>query len=956
MEENQKEHIEDISKEIERIPESEKVVMPDIAKKEEVIAKSVEKIPIIKDELAVRKEKVINFLKKKKDWIYYLILSFIVFIGVYIRTRNIPKLKDITTGTWTLGPDLDPFLFLRWAKYIVEHGKLFLIDTMRSVPLAEICSGSQCNAVNTMREMTLLPYMMAWLHNFLAIFSKDITVTYSAIIFPVFMFGLTTIAFFLFARKIFYKQNKKTRNIIALISTAFFVVIPSLISRTIAGIPEKESAGFFFMFIAFYFFLEAFTSKKLKRGIIFGVLAGIMTAGMGLTWGGVGYIFISISMAVIFSFLLGKITKKRFYVFTVWFVSFMILMILFSARYSFMTLMTSTSSGLVFLAFFILLIDFILFKKKLIKIPEKIRGRLPDRIISLLIAIIILALLSTIFFGFSFIPDKVTNFVDQTVHPLDVGRFGVTVAENRQPYFINDWKNDFGPVQWGIPLFFWLFFIGSVFLFNYMIQSLSKKEKIILTFGYVIFLLGLIFSKYSSGSILNGQSTLSMIVYFGGVIAFISLFGYFYYKRYKNGELSVFKEFEFSYILYFIILAMAIMGARGAIRLIMVLASVSPIAVGFLIVMGWKNYFKKRDETKRLFIGVLVLIILIASLFTFWVYYNQDKAMTQNFAPNSYQWQWQKAMSWVRENTPTTAVFAHWWDYGYWVQSIGERATVLDGGNAVAYWNHFMGRHVLTGSDERTALEFLYTHNTTHLLIDSTEIGKYTAFSSIGSDESYDRYSWISTFLMDAAQTQEIKDTIIQVYPGGTLVDEDIVLNVDGTEVLIPNKQAGIGAIIVKIEKDKLLQPEVVFVYNGRQYNEPLRYAYFVGELYDFKSGLDAGVFLFPKLEINGGSLSSNPSGAAFYLSGRVINSQLARLYLFGQESDYFKIAHVESSIFINDLKSQGVEMGEFVYYNGFQGPIKIWRVEYPSDIQLNLSYLDIKYPKELQVANPEEY
>ena len=48
--------------------------------------------------------------------------------------------------------------------------------------------------------------------------------------------------------------------------------------------------------------------------------------------------------------------------------------------------------------------------------------------------------------------------------------------------------------------------------------------------------------------------------------------------------------------------------------------------------------------------------------------------------------------------------------------------------------------------------------------------------------------------------------------------------------------------------------------------------------------------------------------------------------------------------------------MGEFVYYNGFQGPIKIWEIEYPSDIQLDLNYLDTNYPEELQIANPEEY
>ena len=947
---------EDISDEIrETVPEP--AVTRDVAEKEEVIAKSVVNVPVSKDDLEIRKEKVINFFKKKKDWIFYLILSFIVFIGMSIRTRNISKLKDISTGTWTLGPDLDPFLFLRWAKYIVEHGKLFVLDSMRYVPLADICSGIQCNPINTSNEMKLLSYMIAWLYKFLAIFSKEVTVTYAAIIFPVILFGLTTIAFFLFARKIFYKQKKNTRNIIALVSTSLFVVIPSLIHRTIAGIPEKESAAFFFMFMAFYFFLEAFTSNRFKwKGAIFGVLAGIMTACMALTWGGYGYIFITVSVAVIFSFLLGKIDAKKIGVFALWVLSFVVIAVPFSIRYTLKSVLTSTSTGLAFIALFIFAIDFILFKKKLIKIPEKIKRKIPKRIISILVSLIILALLSTIFFGITFIPDKVNDFVSLTVHPLNLGRFSLTVAENKQPYFVNDWKNEFGPVQWGIPLFFWLFFIGSVFLFGYMIKSLTKKEQRLLIFGYVLFLLGLVFSKYSAASVLNGDTPISLLVYFGGIFVFLSFFGYFYYQRHKRGELFVFKEFEFSYILYFIIMTMAIMGARGAIRLIMVLGAVSPVAIGFLVVMAIKKYPRKGEDMKKLFMGIVIVIVLLASLFTFWVYYNQDKMMAENFAPGAYQIQWQRAMNWVRENTPTTSVFAHWWDYGYWLQSIGERATVLDGGNSVAYWNHFMGRHVLTGTDERTALEFLYAHNTTHLLIDSTEIGKYTAFSSIGSDKDYDRFSWIPTFLVDNSQIQETSEGTFYVYSVGTYLDEDLVLEVDGQEIFFPKKNAIVGAVVMETRGEGIVQPEAIFVYQEKQYNIPLRFAYFDGELHDFGSGLEAGIFLFSKLDANGEGLVSNPMGAGFYLSGRVINSLLARFYLFGEETDSFKIEHIESDPIVAELRNQGVDFGEFVYYNGFKGPIKIWGIDYPSGTQLNEEYLDTTYPEELQEADPGEY
>ncbi len=415
-------------------------------KKEDIIKET----SVSEREIEKRKKDIINFLKQKGNLIVYGILAIILSISVFIRTRNIPQLKDITTGTWTLGPDLDPFLFLRWAKYIAEHGKLFLIDTMRYVPLADICSGAACNPVNTAGEMKLLPYMIAWLSKFLSIFDKEVTVTYAAIIFPVIMAVLTGIAFFLFARKIFYKEDKKIANIIALVSTAFFVLIPSLLPRSIAGIPEKESAAFFFIFLGFYFFLEAFTSEKLKRGVIFGVLAGISTGLLGLVWGGVTFMFLVIPGAVLLSFLLGKIDGKRFIYYSSWLVSTMI-MIPFSTRYTLVNLTTSVSTGLAFAIFFIILTDWLIFKKKVFGIDKKLENiKIPKKIISIVLSGIILIILASIFLGISFIPNMVNNIISDTIQPLNQNRFSITVAENKQPYFTSDWAGEFGPVVFNI--------------------------------------------------------------------------------------------------------------------------------------------------------------------------------------------------------------------------------------------------------------------------------------------------------------------------------------------------------------------------------------------------------------------------------------------------------------------------------------------------------------------------
>jgi dolichyl-diphosphooligosaccharide---protein glycosyltransferase len=39
---------------------------------------------------------------------------------------------------------------------------------------------------------------------------------------------------------------------------------------------------------------------------------------------------------------------------------------------------------------------------------------------------------------------------------------------------------------------------------------------------------------------------------------------------------------------------------------------------------------------------------------------------------------WLDALDWIKNNTPKDAVIASWWDYGYWIQTMGERASLAD--------------------------------------------------------------------------------------------------------------------------------------------------------------------------------------------------------------------------------------------------------------------------------------
>ena len=887
-----------------------------------------------------RKQKIFEFFRQKWQWVAYVLLAGIVGIAVWIRTRNVPGLKDVTTGTWTLGPDLDPFLFLRWANYIVEHGSLYAMDMMRYVPIG----------FNTTDELLLHPYMMAWFHKIATFFGSP-SVIYSAVIYPVFFFAITVISFYLLTSEIFKERLRpKVVTLVSLIAGLFLSILPGILPRTIAGIPEKESAAFFFLFMAFYFYIKSWRAQSTPKSIIFGAIAGMFTAGMALVWGGFVYIYVVVSLSVFVAFFFRQMNNRRIYGYCLWLFIASIIMSYYSTRYSFTNLFVSATTGFAFFVLAVLSVQMIINKTKsnwnAIKFERMLYS---SEVFAFTVTVVLVVVFVSILFGPGFIFAKFADISNDLIKPVD-DRLGVTVAENRQPYF-DEWAGNFGPNVKGIPLFFWLFFIGSIYVFYKMFNHFPKKEKNILTIAYIVFMFCAIFSRYSSDSLLNGENSISIVVYGFGAISLIGAIAYTYDRERKNNTENL-KNIDFGYLLAIIFFFFGIVSARGSVRTIMMLIPPASIVVANLFVsaiMVFKDIISKKYNPSG---AVLIIsgIILVATTFAAYELYGVSVNTAKSYVPSVYTHQWQKAMSWVRENTPQNAVFGHWWDYGYWIQSIGERATVLDGGNSFSYWNHMMGRYALTGTSEKYALEFLYAHNTTHFLIDPTDIGKYGAFSSIGSDKDYDRRSWIPTFVRDDSQKVERKNSTINVYPGGNVLDEDLTYNENGTVIFLPGGRTLLAAVVIESE----LAFEVknlygIFIYQNKQYKIPIRY-YYTEKLIDTGQGIDAGVFIISRLTPTAQGGSIEPNGALLYLSPRVVHSQLAKLYLYGERSPYFKIVHNEDDYVIGILRAQGIDE-DFVEFQGFRGPIKIWEINYPKDIVLKEEYLQIEYPEHLQNA-----
>ena len=858
-----------------------------------------------------RKEKLKKLLVDK-SYFPYVVLGFLMVVGYLIRIKPLKNLIDSTTGQY-IPLALDPFVFLRYAKEVLANGSLAAVDTMRYVP----------TGYEQIGEFGVLSHVIVWLYKFLHIFNPEVTLEYAHVVYPPVLFCLSLVFFFLLIRRLFDYR-------VGLLATAFLVVLPSYLYRTLAGFSDKESLAMFLMFAAMYYYVRAWQEPSMKKALTYGLVSGVVSGVMGLTWGGVSFLFLIFGLFALVEVVLNKFSDKDFYVYTTWLFSMvLILKIFFGERYTVSNLALSVTSGFMFLAFLVGLINMLIKKKNLFGIRDRVKDKIPVGFASLIISGFLGVIFVLLLEGIGAFTGKISSFIRNLLEPFGFTRWNLTVAESHQPY-IADWIARWG---WSYML---LMLIGSIILVYYLLKNTKLKWKG--TVFYTLFIFAFVFSRYKAGVKLDGVSTLSKTFYIGSLILlFITAISIYFYSYRRDRELydSILKFDKniIFVIIWFLVLTVA---ARGAIRLLHIYSPVTTVLVAYAFVKLFD--FAKKIEMKYVKFGayaILAALLLLPNVQGSLInMYNNVDNQAQYTGP-SYNQLWQNSMKWVREETPKDAVFAHWWDYGYWVQTGGERATLTDGGNAGGYaLNHFIGRHVITGQSETEALEYLYARNATHLLMISDEIGKYPAFSSIGSDADYDRYGWITTFQADYSRTQERRNDSLLFYAGSYAFDEDFVFS----DKLFAKQSGGIGGFLVPMTVQEngnvvFKQPEAIVVHGGQQYNVPLECIFVEGREIEFEmEGLEGCLMFIPRVSGN----QAEPFGAALYLSPKIRRTLFSQLYLYGKESDNFKIVYQDT---------QNVPLGLALYNGHLMGPIKIWEMGYPEGLEPSEWYYGNELP-----------
>jgi asparagine N-glycosylation enzyme membrane subunit Stt3 len=829
-------------------------------------------------DLSKQRAKLIKFLKTEKA--YFILLLPIFAIAWFVRTRNLPMLQN----KYLLG--LDPYAFFRYSQEILETGTLVTHDMMRYVPWGY-----------TLRmDYKFVSYFLTYCYKIIHVINPSLSQIEWHIIYPPVITIISFVFFFLFVREMF--DNK-----VALLATAFLAVIPTYIYRTGAGFADHEALAMLFMFAAFWLFSLMWKSKNNIHSILFGSIAGLLTTATYFSWPG-GYRFLVISLAIfgILSTLFTKLGKSQVIGYVTLAATFLVFSILGFRQLAFLKELEN-------LALMFSVVVLVANKIKLIEtFANNIKKQLPYKIPTSLLILGSIAIIGLIvgwvlgFIDLSFIIGKL-------LHPGGTSRFAFTVSENQQPYFIggSSWWNGFG---WT----FLLAFFGSIYMIIRMFKSL--KVGLSIAASYAIFIIIFIFGRFSPDAKYAKIAAFSSSTYLGWFAIFVAtlITLYVYYYNKNEDKFSEIFNIHWGLMLTFIWFLFTAIIARGAVRTIFAFAPAVAIVASYFVVNLSKDLFK-RDKLEKA-VAIILIIFTIFCLYT----NTLQSTIISSSSGSGLPGQWEDSMTWIRDNTPEDAVIAHWWDYGYWTQAIGERATVIDGGNAMQ-WDHAMGRYGLTHNNLQETFEYFKTHKVTHLLISEEEIGKYHAFSTIGSNEDFDRRSTIAIFTLK--DTRELRDGTEYVYQGGWSLDQDVVIDMR----VIP-EGTPLGAITLKQNNDGSYDvPTAYFFPNGQQVALNVDCLVINNQRYDFDvdQAIEACVVLLPYII---DQQNVNEYGTALFASSKVRDGNLARLYFYNENIPGFK-----------EVYSDGTPLG--IYQGRIIGPIKIWEIQYPAGTETNDKYLE---------------
>jgi dolichyl-diphosphooligosaccharide--protein glycosyltransferase len=209
-----------------------------------------------------------------------------------------------------------------------------------------------------------------------------------------------------------------------------------------------------------------------------------------------------------------------------------------------------------------------------------------------------------------------------------------------------------------------------------------------------------------------------------GMLTLLGIFG-FYFAAQRRRDNDIF-------IILFGITAMYF--AASLVRLSLILApaiallaaiSINELATPAVDIIKETVIFPKKKIRYTTRVGrefgvaiLLVLLLIISPTFgsAIRAAYSPQTIVTSSLPTVQQNPQdWLEALTWMKDNTDVDSVVFAWWDYGYWITTIGDRRSLADNGTMNTTQISMIGRTFL--SDHNATLPILKRYGVTHIAL-----------------------------------------------------------------------------------------------------------------------------------------------------------------------------------------------------------------------------------------------
>ncbi|MFX1481799.1 MAG: STT3 domain-containing protein [Promethearchaeota archaeon] len=532
-----------------------------------------------------------------------------------------------------------------------------------------------------------VPFTSSFFYFLLNGLGIEVDVLTVSIILPAFMGALTTIIAFLLGREI-------SNNTVGLLSGLFMAFIPAFLTRTVAGFYDNECIGVFAIVLTSYLFI-----RSLKRGsLLAGVGAGVSLGYLLVSWGAAEFMLGLLALYAALMLVMGRYSKRL-------------------------------------LSTFLITISLGIFIGNLI--PRNTFADLTN---------------------FTYLaPIGVGGLLVAYEMWLRVEGYRETTASALAPHLKPILVGLIAPI---IGIVAYLLYAGGTALeinpynSNPIVRLGAKFLTVINPFTRLDQRILASVAEHLPSPWGSFYNTLLILIFF------FPLGMYFAFKRGHD---------EDWFILLYGLTSVYFAGSMIRLGLILapgvsVLAAIATynILSPFAKVVTQKSVFERRRFrmsssltsehalTAFAFVGLLLSVNIILG-----VQYVSFQVGNPEFAqaPLSSTGQatdWQTAMTYIRNNLPSTSVIASWWDYGYWINSASDAKTIVDNATFNSTQIALMG-YALMSLNLTDSLRTFKLWNATHVLV---YFGH--RYSGFGGDEG--KWPWMVRIAEDHLGSAVIDD------------------------------------------------------------------------------------------------------------------------------------------------------------------------------------------------------